>query len=592
MSEHLFSKLKIKKTGKEIEPQEVFLDRLSQKKEAEMGISEKKLEIPLSRGIIRGFWAVFLILVFMLLGKTLQLQLVQGEELSAAAEQNRFIMGSLQAERGVIYDRNFRQLVFNKASFDLICNGEIEMRDLDHEDLLFFETRINDFPDCEIKDNTVREYPAEGFFSHIVGYQRPTGEKTGLEGQYDDILQFRPGQVQIKRDVYGNPVSKEVISLAESGQNLMLWLDADLQEQIAISLGESIERVGATGGTAVAMDPKTGGVLALVSLPTFDANLFSGGINTEQWDKLREDPSTPLFNRAISGEGFLIGSTIKPFMGLAALEEGIITPNTRLYCPLQICVQSPWDPERKDCYRDWKYHGTSDVRRAIAESVNTFFYQVGGGFEGFRGMGAVKIKEWMEEFGWDSKTNIDLPLEGKGVLPDLTSGWVLGQTYHISIGQGPFSVTPLQLTTAYTAIINDGKMVQPRLVKGIIEKGELIEEMPPTILKELSVSPENLEVVRQGMRQAVTTPGNPPATLSSLPVAAAAKTGTAQTGKPNVYHNWVTVFAPYEDPQIVLTLMVENAQGEPGQLPPPAVLPVAKEVLEWWFSQPLDNSGD
>jgi len=586
MSENLFSKFKIKKTKKEIEPQEIFLDKLSQKKEIELGISEKKLETPLSQGIIRGFWVVFLILIFMLMGKTFHLQFVRGEELSILAEQNKFIISSIQAERGVIYDKNFKQLVFNKASFNLICNGETVFRNLEHQDLLFFEARIDDFPGCKIEDNTMRDYLSNDLLSHVIGYQRTTGEKTGLESYYDNILQSKPGQIRIERDVYGNIVEKEILSLPESGQSLMLWLDADLQEKITASLKESVERVGGTGGVAVALDPKTGGVLALVSLPTFDANLFSKGISQEQWQELQEDPLNPLFNRAISGSGYLIGSTIKPFIGLAALEEGIIKADTQIYSPLEICVQSPWDPQRKDCYKDWKYHGRSDVRRAIAESINTFFYQIGGGFENFKGLGAVKIKEWMEEFGWDSKTNIDLPQEGVGKLPDFEKGWVLGQTYHISIGQGPFTITPLQLTAAYTAIINDGKMVQPQVVKGIVKNGELTEEMPPVFLKELPASSENLEVVRQGMRQAVTTPGNPPAILNSLRVAAAAKTGTAQTGKANVYHNWVVVFAPYEDPEIVLTLMVENAKGEPGSLPPAAVLPVAKEVLDWWFSRP------
>jgi penicillin-binding protein 2 len=586
MSEPLFSKFKIKKFKKEIEPQEIFLDELAQKKAAELGISEKKLERPLSQRIIRGFWVVFLILILILLGKTFQLQFVRGEEFSGLAEENKFIMGSIQAERGVIYDKNFKQLVFNKASFDLICKEEVTFKDLGHQDLLFFEARIDDFPECEIQDNTVREYLPGDLFFHLIGYQRPNGEKTGLENYYDDVLKSKPGQVQIERDAHGNSIAKEIISLPESGQSLMLWLDADLQEKITISLDEAIKKVGGTGGVAVALDPKTGGVLALVSLPAFDANLFSEVITPGQWQEIKEDPFKPLFNRAISGNGFLIGSSIKPFIGLAALEEGIINADTRIDCPLQICIENPWYPENKDCYRDWTYHGMSDVRRAIAESVNTFFYQVGGGFENFKGLGAVKIKEWMEEFGWGSKTNIDLPQEGKGVLPDLEKGWLFGQTYHISIGQGPFSITPLQLSAAYVAIANKGKIFQPRVVKGIVKNGELVQEMPSLVLKELSVNPENLEVVRQGMRQAVTTPGNPPAILNSLPVAVAAKTGTAQTGKPDVYHNWVTVFAPYEDPQIVLTLMVENAQGEPGGLPPPAVLPVAKEVLDWWFSTP------
>jgi len=583
MSDPLFSKLKLKKAEKEIEPQEILLDRLSQQKEKELGISEKKLETPLSRGVIRIFWLAFLVLLFLLLGKTFQLQFARGEELTELAEQNKFIISSIEAERGVIYDRNLKQLVFNRASFDLVCQEEVFQEDLEHKDLLFYESRIDDFEGCEIKKHTVREYISGELFSHLIGYFRPSKEKTGLESYYDDILKSKPGQVQTERDVHDNIIAKEVISLPESGQSLLLWLDSDLQEKITTSLEAAVKRVGGTGGVGIALDPKTGGVLALVSLPNFDANLFSHGITSEEWQELEQDPLNPLFNRAISGNGYLIGSTIKPFIALAALEEGIVTAEKWLDCPLELCLQNPWYPEKEDCYKDWTYHGPSDVKRAIAESVNTFFYQVGGGFEDFKGLGAVKIKQWMEKFGWDTKTNIDLPQEGAGLLPDLESGWFLGQTYHISIGQGPFTITPIQLITAYTALLNDGKMLQPQVVRSIIEKGEVVEEMPSFVLKKVALDSENLALARQGMRQAVTTPGNPPNKyLAHLSVAA--KTGTAQTGQDDVYHNWVVLFAPYDDPEILLLLMVENAQGSPGELPPAAVLPAAQEVLDWWFS--------
>jgi penicillin-binding protein 2 len=373
--------------------------------------------------------------------------------------------------------------------------------------------------------------------------------------------------------------------MPQSGNSLVLWLDSGLQEKLAVSLSASIEKVGGTGGAAVALDPKTGGVLALVSLPDYDGNLFSRGISQEDWDALQSNPNNPLFNRVISGFGYPTGSTIKPLIAAAALEEGIIQADTKIYSPLQICIENPWFPEAEpQCYADWEYHGTSDVKRAIAESVNTFFYQIGGGYEEFKGLGPTKIKNWLQEFNWGSETGIDLPKEGVGILPDLEDEWTTGKTYHLSIGQGPFSITPIQVASAYVAIANGGKIFQPKVVKEIIDSDkEVIEESGLNILKVLPVSRENLETVRQGMRQAVTSPEGSSYSLNWLPVSAAAKTGTSQTGREDIYHNWITVFAPYEDPEIVLTIVVENVKGTPQGIPA-AVLPVASEVLGWYFS--------
>lgn len=582
MSKSPFNKFKIDRFGKEIEPQEILLDSLAQKKEREIGVSEKKLETPIPQKIIFGVWVAILILFFVFAGRTFQLQVIEGKTYSELSEKNKFVIKAIQAERGVIYDKYFNQLVFNKPSFNLICSGELAMENLDHQTLLKIKTSPEDYPNCEIQDNTIREYASGSLFAHLIGYQRQTGQSSGLEKYYDEAIKPKMGELQIKRDARGNFISEEIASLPQSGDSLVLWLDSGLQKKIAASLEATVKRIGAKGGAVVAMDPKTGGVLALVSWPSFDNNLFSGDISQKQWENLINDPDKPLFNRAISGIGYPSGSTIKPIIGLAALEEGIITPETKIYSPLEICVRNPWYPDREDCYADWAYHGTSDLRRAIAESVNTFFYQVGGGYEDLKGLGAKKIKKWLEIFGWGSKTGIDLPGEGDGILPDLTKEWRLGDTYHFSIGQGPFSIPPLQEAAAYVAIANGGKIFQPLVVKKIIDQErKIIEEMKPVILKEIPVSKSNLEVIRQGMRQAVTTPESPSHILNDLPVAASAKTGTAQTNKEDVYHNWVTVFAPYDDPQIVLTVVIEDVKGFQA-----AVLPVAREALDWYFSTP------
>lgn len=617
------SRFKVEKFGKEIDPSEILFDSLARRREGQIGISEKKLEISISQGVLKGFLIGFVLILILIFGKTFQLQVLEGETYAALAKENQFSVRFIQAERGVIYDQNMMQLVSNRPSFDLmvlvndlpqnedarntVIDKAAEVIDIEsqvvkdkinasnsteiilaenlsHQNVVLFEAKREELSGFVIVDNAERDYLTGPIFSHIIGYQRKTGQKSGLESYYNDILNSKPGELYIERDVRGNPISKEVISMPESGKNLVLWLNAGLQEKITTSLEGSIKNVGGTGGAAVAIDPKTGGILALVSLPSYDNNLFSRDISQDEWNKLQSDPSYPLFNRAISGIGYPTGSTIKPLIGVAALEEGIINENTKINSPLKICLKNPWNPGDETCYEDWKYHGISDIKRAIAESVNTFFYQIGGGYEGIKGLGPTKIKEWLIKFNWNSITGIDLPKEGVGILPNLDDEWTTGDTYHLSIGQGPFSITPLQVASAYVAIANGGTIYRPQIVKEIVDSNkELIEKKEPEIIKTIPVSPQNLEIIRQGMRQAVASPDGSSYTLSSLPVEAAAKTGTSQTAKDNVYHNWVTIFAPYDDPQIVLTILVENLKGTPAGIPA-AVLPVAKEVLNWYFS--------
>jgi len=612
MSEVRFAKFKIKKFGKEIEPQEVLLDSLAQKREKVLGISEKRLENPISQKVIRGFFIVFLALIFILFGRTFQFQVLQADTLRALAEENKFTVGLIKAERGVIYDKDFNRLVSNKPSFDLLLqksglpednferdkifqeisgiigidygvladkiseqDGDqiIISRNLSHQTVVLLGARSGDFPGFKIENNSVREYISGPSFSHLVGYKRKTGQMTGLEEYYDEILKAKPGELLIETDVYGKPVSKKIASLPESGKSLLLWFNSGLQKKLAETLESSIKMVGAKTGAAIAIDPNNGAVLALVSYPFFNNDLFSQGMSDAQWQEIQKDKNNPLFNRAVSGQ-YPTGSVIKPIVGIAALEEGVIKPSTVLPSPLEICVQNPWYPDKQDCYADWKYHGESDLKRAIAESVNTFFYHVG------EELGARKIKKWLEKFGWGEETGIDLSGEAKGMLPNLENGWRLGDTYHLSIGQGPFAISPLQVASAFTAIANGGKIFEPRIVKSVVDEGKnIVSEIEPKILAEVPVKKENLEIVRQGMRQAVTSQEGSSHILNFLPVSAAAKTGTAQTGRDNFFHNWVTAFAPYDNPQIVLTVIIENVEGLQS-----AALPVASEVLSWYFS--------
>ena len=623
----------------DIEPHEVLLDSLAKKREAELGLSEKKLEVPLLKKILQGLLIFSFILILILFGKTIQLQVVEGKNLSVLSEKNKFIIHQIQAERGVIYDKNLNQLVFNWPSFDLVCQNtdwenkneeekdkilkeiseitkknfeelkqkieegeDLIVENLDHQTLIILETKIGELPGFRIEQNPIRYYPDGRTISHLIGY---TGKikseelkaapefytisdyigRDGLEKSYEEILRKNPGKLKIERDAQGHIISKETIQLPESGKSLVLWLDSELQKKIQEELEKEIKIVGAKGGVAVALDPKTGGVLALVSYPSIDNNLFSKRISQEEWKEIEEDPLKPLFNRAIAGT-YLTGSTIKPLIASAALEEKIISPEKKINAQGKILVQDQWNPEKIWEYKDWAVHGWTDIRKAIAQSVNVYFYTIGGGYGDQKGLGPTKIKEYLEKFGWNQKTGIDLPGEAEGFIPDKEwkkktfpndPGWWDGDTYNLSIGQGFLQITPLEVAASFVSIANGGKLLQPQVVKEIIDsKKNPIEEIKPKVIRENFIKPENLQIVREGMRQAVTS-GSATGWLDQLRVPAAAKTGTAELGK-EFYNNWVTVFAPYEDPQIVLTIIIENVKGVQT-----AALPVAKAVLEWYF---------
>ena len=636
---------KINRSRRDIEPHEVLLDELAKKQEGEWGTSRRSVEVPLLKNVLQQFFFFVILTALILFLRTFQLQIVEGKEFLTLAEENKFLIHKIQAERGVIYDNNLEQLVFNLPSFNLLCEKNnlpesesekekllteiaqilkinyqdmvekierdenpivLVTQNLDHQTLIVLETKIEELPGFEIEQTSIRDYKEGENFSHLLGYLGKIKSeelqefpefysildyvgRDGIEKSYEGVLRKNPGEIKIERDALGNIISKEIIVLPESGKSLVLWLDYDLQKKLKEELEKELQIVGSKKAIAIALDPKTGGVLSLVSLPSFDNNVFSRREN-EKITKILNDSQKPLFNRAISAR-YSTGSTIKPLMALAGLEENKISADKRINCQGRIIVEDFWDPEKVWEYEDWRTHGWTDLRKAIAESCNVYFYRLGGGYKDQEGLGPTKIKEYLELFGWGEKTGIDLPGEVKGFIPDkewkketLGQGWWDGDTYLLSIGQGYLLITPLEVVNSFLPIANQGKLLKPQIVKEIIDSEKnKITKMETVVLKEDFISSENIQAVRGGMRQAVTGYNSPHASavlLNSLPVASAAKTGTAETPKENYYHNWVTVFAPYEDPEIVLTIMIQDVEGVRA-----AALPVAKAVLEWYFTR-------
>ena len=521
MFEFHLSKLLKKKKIKfyhDIELQEIFLDKLAQKKEEELGVSEKKLEVPLSGKILKSFLFFVVFSISILISFSFYFQVIEHKKYLAKAQENKFSVKSLQASRGIIYDRNLISLVSNQPSFNLIVNkNEISdsksernkilnpiaeiikqnsddlakkientkeqtillVENLDQETLIMLEEKIREFAGFEIQKNSIRNYKDSRFFSNLVGYTGKINQeeidknpenyskfdyvgRDGLEKYYQDILHKSSGKIKTERDAGGKVISKEIISLPESGKNLVLYLDFGLQKKIIEEMEKSFETVGAKSGAAVAIDPRNGGVLALVSLPGFDNNIFNKGTDQKIINELLQDKNYPLFNRAISGQ-FPIGSTIKPFEAIAALEEKIILPDKKIYDPGFIEIPHRYNPEIVYRFEGVKPHGWVDMEEALAVSSNIYFYTIGGGYKDQKGLGPSIIKKYLELFGLGKKTNIDLLNEAEGFIPSPQwkkekkgENWWDGDTYNLSIGQSDLVLTPLQITAAYSAAPDEG----------------------------------------------------------------------------------------------------------------------------------------
>ena len=645
--------------GREIDFEEIFLDKSVKEKEEKEGFSEKRLEVPLKKINFFSLLVLGLILFGILFFSAFKIQIVEGENYKKFAHQNKFIKYYLDSERGVIYDRNMNQLVWNEVSFDLVLKksdlpenreevfqkvGEIigknsqeiteraqfdsseeitVEKDLSHRALVLLEAKKEGLPGFSVKKSILRNYQTEGSLSHVLGYLGKISPdeierfesyqfgdwigKTGVEKSYESVLGENKGEMEVERSASGEIISQQVVSLPQSGDSLVLSLDFSLQKKAEESLKNIIEEVGSTGGAFVALNPQNGQILSLVSLPSFDNNLFARGISEKEFQKLNEDPKNPQLNRAIGGV-YLTGSTIKPLIGTAALEEGVIKESTQLYCPLDLCLENIYSGE-PECYGDWSFHGWTDIKRAIAESVNPFFYMVGGGYTApsrtssvyderlprkLEGLGVTKISEYLQLFGLAQKTGIELSGEVQGRVPtpnwkeEYFSGyprenqlWYLGDTYNLSIGQGYLLATPVQIASAFQAIANGGVIFEPKVgLKVLTNSGDLKEEVKSKIKRKDFISSESLSIIKEGMCQAVSSGAGSAHSLSSLSVGACAKTGTAQiSGTQEIYHNWITVFAPRENPEILLTVLIEKVEGTRV-----AAQKVALDVLNWYFT--------
>lgn len=581
----------------------------------------------------RFFWAgMGMALLFSgLIARAVWMQGIQGGRYHAMAERNRLRIVPVWPQRGVVRDRNGAVLAENAPRFqvtliprDLELDPEdrsaalseaarllgMSVKDLQpmvsvtgtrldepvlvadsvsYDQAIAFSVKLPNLSGFALDARPKRSYPQSletQSLSHLLGYVGKISEeeletrrengykrvdelgKTGVERSYETTLRGTVGSRTYEADARGHLKGIVQEETPVDGQDVELTLDLRLQKIAEQALREELTRIKLNRGAVIAMDPRNGDVLAMVSLPAYDNNAFSGGVSSTLYRALSTDEGQPLFNRAIAGM-YPSGSTVKIVVSTAALMEKVINDKTTILSTGGIRLGQWFFP-------DWKPggHGVTDVRKAIAMSVNTFFYLMGGGGQqGITGMGPEALSRWLKTFGLGAKAGIDIPGESVGFVPTPTwkqdvrkEPWYIGDTYNLSIGQGDLLVTPLQVARYTAAIANGGNLVTPRLV-----------ENTPVQVGERLADAAVIETVRLGMRDAVIS--GSARSLSILPFTSAAKTGTAQWSKTKNTHAWFTAFAPFETPEVVITVLVDEGGEGSG-----VAAPIAKKILQGWNS--------
>lgn len=583
---------------------------------------ENRLIIFLKIGII----FITLILISFLI----YLQVFHGNYYKNLAEKNRVRIQEIKPLRGIIYDRNRISLVQNKPNFTMLATpsdiysikgGQIDKiieniknlypedpeinnmarklqtisyvpivlkKNITYEQGIKLIPIIEEWPGVYLLENFNREYIYDDIMSHILGYTGFVSEddlindpfytisdikgKTGIEAIAETKLRGIKGQKQIQVNSIGKEGKLVDYIYPQKGFDVFLTIDLKLQEELTRILQEQMNKFNVQKACAVVLDPNNGEILGMVSLPSFNSNLFTSAFDKKQYEALLQNPNNPLINRVISGE-YPPGSTFKLIVGAGALEEGIIDKNFTVVSTGGIRVGEWFFP-------DWAPlgHGEVNIKGALSWSVNTYFYTIGGGNEHLKGLGLDGIIKYARLFNLGQTVGIDLPNEAPGFLPSQEwklshkkERWYLGDTYHLSIGQGDILVTPLQIALWTSFFANNGSFYKPHIVK------QKVQTLNPIGVDKNIISSHNISLIREGLREAVRS--GSARSLNSLNIDAAGKTGTAEFANNKKPHGWFTGFAPFNDPKIVITLLMEEGDGAG------SAVPVARDFFDWYFKK-------
>jgi len=577
-----------------------------------------------------------------------RLQIIRGAEFEQRAQLNQLRVEPIMPSRGLIYDRNGVQVVENVPSFSagivaadvpkartLEIAGAVErllgvpatetalsidaarksndpftpiiIKDgLDQPSAFRLREELARLPGVQVIIDPVRKYTYGDVLASVLGYTgRVDAEdyaalqddgylasdrlgKAGVEAAYERYLRGLPGTQETEKDASGREIRTLSQVPATPGNDLILSIDLDLQRKAT-----ELTQAAANGGQAAAivMDVHTGEVLALVSLPMYDNNIFSGKIDETRLDQYLNDPRKPLVNHALA-EQYAPGSIFKQITGSAALQEGVADPSTTITSNGYINVPNQYDPSIVYTFRDWATLGTLNFYGGVAMSSDVYFYFLSGGYHeygyNFRGLGVDKLAAYTRAFGLGSPTGIDIAGEAPGNVPDpqwkmdtFGEQWTLGDTYNMGIGQGFLAATPIQMVRATAAVANGGTLLTPRVVREVVDgQGHVIVPNDPQVQSHVPIDASNFAIMREAMRQAVSWGTAKDGAVRGVEVAG--KTGTAEFGQRFANgsyetHAWFAGFAPAGDPQIAITVFLERGVGAIN------AAPLASKILDYYF---------
>ncbi|MBN1663262.1 MAG: penicillin-binding protein 2 [Deltaproteobacteria bacterium] len=585
-------------------------------------------------------FAIVAVCLSILIVRLWYLQVIRGDELKQRSENNSIRLRKIVPSRGYIMDRNGLVLVENQPAFNIVyvpnrakdihgilkkmehlyaenslsfpsdpfLNKSIKPfvpikleKNISREKLALVETNAIDLPGISIEVVPVRKYSGDKMMSQIIGYigeisqkeleKNETGDyssgdfigKQGIERYLDPYLRGKNGAERVEVNALGRTLKTVGAIEPTPGHNIVLTIDYALQKT-------AWDAIDGKAGSVVVMDPRDGSILVMASSPSFDSNLFLGGISFADWERLASDPLYPMENRAISGQ-YPPGSTYKPIIAAAALQEGIITPDTTFFCDGTFSFGNR-------TFRCWQKHGHGNVNlhRAIVESCDVYFYNVG------KMLGVDKLHEYARGFGLGEQTGVDLPREKSGLVPSkqwkmkrFGNAWQPGETISISIGQGYNLVTPLQLLNAYCALANGGTLYRPIIIRRIdTPDGKPYKVFNPEKRGKIPVSQKNIDILNYALWGVVNEGGGTGYALRRAEADVCGKTGTSQVvGLPSDEkarrlkqmalrykdHALFVCFAPYKNPEIAVAVVMENAGGGGA-----AAAPVARKIIDAYFN--------
>ncbi|MCE9585192.1 hypothetical protein K8Q94_01025 [Candidatus Nomurabacteria bacterium] len=554
MIRRFFRKNKIRNKNFFVEPDEIFLDSQNLQNFDNQQF-EGRIERPITKKTVNVLGICFFVIFGILTTRLIYLQIKKGEAFFTRSENNTLNKDIIFADRGIIYDRNKKEIVWNKKE--------------------------------EGSDFSKREYMNPGF-SHLLGYiSYPAKDKTGnywqgqfigkdgIEKQYNNLLKGENGLKIVEKDARNEIHSENITNAPKRGTDLVTSIDSRIQSELFNLIQKLSESNSFKGGAGIIMDVTNGEIITSTSFPEYNSEILSEGKDKEKIKNYFTDKRNLFMDKNISGL-YVPGSIVKPFFALGALNEKIIDPLTQILSTGSISIPNPYFPDQKTVFKDWKAHGWVDMRQAIAVSSDVYFYEIGGGFQGQKGLGIANIEKYSELFGIGKKTGIDLPDEVGGTIPSpewklkkfKNDPWRIGDTYHTAIGQYGFQVTPLQMVRADAVIANRGTLLTPHILMNDTEKEKQITK--------IDLNQNYFDVVQEGMRRGVTSGTS--VALNVPYVKVASKTGTAQLGiAKDKVNSWVMGFFPYDKPKYAFVVLMEagpSTNGVGGAY-------IMRQLLDW-----------